>query len=424
MILAKTAIEFSVQPGGLIHIVQDGVDLARGPVGVLFYLALVVPFWITPQRWRALYLTASSLLLALVTVGHAFTATIAVLAVVGFVLIRTMATARGYMPAVTVLIAGYAALLLWPQPYWLPAVADPLYFYLHWAGIGYMFLRTLHVLNDRVNHRIGPPAFSDWLAYILFAPCLRMGPIYRYDDFHEQLHGNLAADRQLGAAAARIVGGLFRLGLLGVLVHRFPLNRFFNEPETFSTAEFLLCIYLTPMSIYLWISGYVDLAVGIGRAMGMRVPENFNYPWLSLNLPEFWRRWHITLGLWLKDYIYKPLRRREWSFGWAVMATFVFCGIWHAPLWCYILWGASQGVGMVICRVWQQFWQRQRAEQTQLFTCVLGLRLVDTPVSTLLAWLVTYNYVIATIVMVMDIDHAGRLVGLHFCRLMAGLIPG
>jgi D-alanyl-lipoteichoic acid acyltransferase DltB (MBOAT superfamily) len=172
LILAKTAIEFAIRPEGWIHSVQGGFDVPRGPVGVLFYLVFVPLFWIVPRRLRAQYLVISSLLLTVATVGPAFTVTLAALAVGGFVVVRLLAKGRSYWAGLALLVGGYSSLILHPQPAWLPPVKDPLFFYVHWAGIGYLFLRTVHVLNDVSRLKLAPPRLGEWLSYLLFAPTL------------------------------------------------------------------------------------------------------------------------------------------------------------------------------------------------------------------------------------------------------------
>lgn len=421
--ILASIIEFDIRPEGWIHCVQAGLDVPRGPIGVLVYLAFVPLFWLVPTRWRSRFLTVSSLLLALMTVGHAFAVTLAVLSLAGFAIVRSLSHPRRYWYGVTLLVGSYAVLIVYPQPPWLPPVEQSLHFYVHWAGIGYMFLKTLHVLNDRCRARLSPPPLWDWLGYILFAPTLRMGPIYRYGEFAEQIQGDLARDRRLGQAAWRIVSGLFRLGLLGVLVDHFNPDVLFLDPASLSPWRFVISIYLAPFSFFLWFSGCTELAIGVGRAMGFTVPENFNYPWFAVNIAEFWRRWHITLGAWLRDYIFNPLVRRRWHFFWAFTITFLLCGLWHANNWCYVIWGTSQGVGLAVMRMWTQYWKRQRSANTPLHRRLKAARLIDTWVSTALAWLLTFHFEIVTLMIGVDIHHAGKRVALHAAELLGSLIP-
>ena len=423
LILAASPITFAVRPEGWIHSIQGGFDVPRGPVGVLIYLCFVPFFWIVPRRWRAHYLVFSSLLLTLATVGPAFVLTLSILALAGWALVRAFAEDRLYWAGLILLVGAYAAVILHPQPAWLPAVDEPLYFYVHWAGLGYMFLKTVHVLNERSRHKLGPIGMWDWLAYILFAPSLRMGPLYRYPDFTEQMHGDLARHRQLGQAAKRMLSGIIRLVILAALVDRknFPIDVLLNDPWQLSNPAFVLRIYLAPLCFFLWLSGYIELGIGIGRAMGFVVPENFNYPWFSVNIAEFWQRWHITLGSWLRDYVFNPLIRRRWHYFWAFTLTFLLCGLWHGNYWCYVIWGTAQGVGLAVLRLWSQYWKSQRTRQTPLFRRLLAWRLVNSPLNAGAAWLLTFHYEVATILIGMDLQHAGRNVGLRAWQAVAQL---
>ena len=411
MILAE-AFEIAFRPDGWVHFVVEGRSVTRGPVGVLLYLALVPAYWFVPRAHRSAYLIASSLLLALVTLGHAYTITLAALALIGLAVVRGCGTPARRRLGAGLLVAWFTALLLYPQPPWLPQARETelLYFYLHWAGIGYLFLKTLHVLADVAAGRTPQPAAGDFLAYLLFAPTLRMGPIYRYGEFTRQLHGDPRRYRNPGTAALRLCTGLLRLGIMMALLEQFPLEQLFHEPQTLSAGELVVRIYLAPMTFYLWVSGYIDLTISVGRTMGFAVPENFNYPWRATDISDFWRRWHITLGDWLRDYIFIPLVRRRWHFAVAFIATFLFIGIWHAPWPCYLLWGLGQGIGLTVRRFWLQFWKRRRQGGSPLYQRLARARLVGSPVSIALSWLVTFHYEIATLTIGIDVHHAGRLI--------------
>ncbi len=413
-LMLGAAAEWALRPDGLIHLVQDGHDLPRGPLGALLYL-LFVPFywWIQPSS-RTGYLIATSLVLAFLTLGPAYMAAVLGLSLLGLIVLKTCARPDRLAAGIALLSVVYVAWIVWPQPRWLPPVQHPLYFYLHWAGIGYIFLKSVHVLVEVAKGRLVRPAARDYIAYLLFAPTLRMGPIYRYPEFEAQLHDDPRRYRDLGAAAIRITVGLVRLGLMAVMLDNFPIAGLFEEPWTLPTARFLGTMYAAPLSIYLWISGYVDLSIGVGIAMGFRVPENFRYPWRSISLAEFWRRWHLTLGAWLRDYVYIPLggSRRHVFFNYFV--TFLFCGVWHGLYVSYVCWGISQGVGLGLGRLWNQYWTRQREAATPLYARLARWKLAGSPLTVAAAWLLTFHYQILTIVWFMDENHAGRRV---FARL-------
>ncbi len=459
---------------GFLHLLQDGHDLPRGPLGLLLYLPLAVLFWIVPPHRRVNYLTASSLALLLVTLGPGYTAMLLLLALLGLVLVRSCGRPGRIAPGILLCAVVYAGFIAFPQPPFIPPIRtptlrEPLYFYLHWAGIGYVFLKTVHVLVDTAQHKMTAPPLREFLAYLLFAPTVRMGPIYRYPEFAEQLASlagpppaltpqlpdsrsrlpdgtyacempahrrsrpaggtcpqelheqhQLTGDRDFGAAAIRIVFGLVRLGVMSAMLKNFPIDRLFDAPWTLPPYRFVGCLYAAPMSIYLWISGYVDISIGMGLIMGFRVPENFQYPWKAASLAEFWRRWHITLGSWLRDYLYIPLggNRRHVFLNYFI--TFLFCGVWHGLYLSYALWGMSQGVGLAVNRMWALYWKRHREAGSRLYQQLARLRIVNSPVNTLAAWLLTFHYQILTIAWFMDEEHAGRRVFLWLAQMLTG----
>ncbi len=405
------AIELGWTTGGWIHFAVQGHDVVRGPLGVLCYLPLIIPWWLTARRYRAVYLWASSLLLALLTLGPGYTLTIAVLTGLGWLMVKHTASRRWQWLRITVLTVLYAGLLVWPQPFWLPPVERPLYFYLHWAGIGYIYLKTLHVLSDVSAGRLAKPTMNDFCAFLLFAPTIRMGPIYRFHDFRTQMYGHLPDRLRIGTAFFRFFTGLLRLGFMTYLTTRFPIRETFAHPEQLGTWELVLAIYAAPISIYLWISGYIDLSISLGRLMGFKVPENFNYPWSAVSIADFWRRWHITLGAWLRDYIYIPLGGNRRHVFLNYLATFGFVGVWHGLYVSYICWGLSQGIGLGIRRLWSRYWDKQCEQFTPLYRRLEGLHLVAGSFNTALCWLLTFHYQILTIAWFMDEEHTGLRVG-------------
>ncbi|UCD27910.1 MAG: MBOAT family protein [Planctomycetota bacterium] len=417
MILATT-IQFAFRPDGLIHFMQDGYDLPRGPLGLLLYLPFVGLFWLIRPKYRTAYLILSSLLLSLITLGHGYTLAIAALAIIGLIFVREFAIPARPWPGIAILTVIYAALLYCPQPSWLPPVEKPFYFYLHWAGIGFIFLKTVHVIFDVSNGKLPAPTTGGFLAYLLFAPTLRMGPIYRYDDFSQQLQDNHLRNLKIGGGLLRIFVGLVRLGIMAVVMDKFPFDTLFANPQNMSFGQMMPLLYAAPMSIYLWISGYIDLSIGIGRLMGFRVPENFNYPWRATSIAEFWRRWHITLGAWLRDYLYIPLggNRRHVPINYIII--FLFTAVWHGTYLGYICWGLSQGIGMTVWRYWSRYWQKQRENNTQFYRIFARARLVNSPINIGLAWLLSFHYQIVTIAWFMDENHQLRLVGQRFIELL------
>ncbi|MBN1491905.1 MAG: hypothetical protein JXA69_18480, partial [Phycisphaerae bacterium] len=363
-------------------------DILRGPAGALGYLLFIPLYWWNPRRWTTGFLVTTSLLWALLTLGPAYVAWLALLVGGGWLALRaatrpsveTASRPAGPWRTVLMLLAiAYTLLLLWPQPL-LPPVQQPLYFYLQWAGIGYIFLKLYHLVLDVSHGRLARPSPGTYAAYLLFAPTLRMGPIYRAGDFTEQLANRPACFQpaDLPPAFGRILLGLIRWGAVMVLRERFPAEAVFGRPETLVGWELIAGIYAWPTAIFLWISGYADIAVGLGRLMGFRVPENFNYPWVATGLRDFWRRWHMTLGAWLRDFLYIPLGGNRRHVFVNFLITFGFCGLWHGLYPSYFAWGLSQAIGLYINRRWNEYWQGHRDRQSACYRWLRRWRLIDT----------------------------------------------
>ena len=228
----------------------------------------------------------------------------------------------------------------------LPEFALPL-------GISFVTFTLIAYLVDVYRGRY-PVERRLWLlaGLVLFFPHLIAGPILRPHDLLPQLSHPNSALRNL---RARIIFGLaiFSLGLLKKLVFADPIAEFvdnvYASGNGVSAAEYLLAIYGFSLQIYCDFSGYTDMALGAAMALGIRLPRNFRQPYASKSISEFWRRWHITLSSWLRDYVYIPLggnrvgRPREFA---NVVITMAIGGLWHGANWTFILWGVIHGLAI------------------------------------------------------------------------------
>ena len=201
-------------------------------------------------------------------------------------------------------------------------------------------------------------SFWDFMLYIMLFPKMIAGPIVR---FHE-IAGQLSAQ---GRAAFDTVdqklAGLFRFGL-GLAKKVLIANTlgeqadaiFRLDPATLSAPHAWLGAVAYTFQIYFDFSGYSDMAIGLGRMMGFQFPENFNHPYISRSITEFWQRWHITLGRWMRDYLYIPLGgnrvapSRLYINLWTV---FILSGFWHGAAWNFVAWGAYHGLFLVLDRL-------------------------------------------------------------------------
>lgn len=214
-------------------------------------------------------------------------------------------------------------------------------------GISFYTFRTISYIVDVYKGKLQPTdSLLEYLFFISFFPCLIAGPIVRANELLPQIRQNKPATRTM------VYGGLWMV-LLGVLKKAVAadyiaqyVNIAFGNPTGYSGVELLMAILGYTMQIYCDFSGYSDMAIGIASIMGFRLPKNFDFPYLSRNVTEFWRRWHMTLSFWLRDYIYISLggnrrgKRRQYF---NLMATMLIGGLWHGAAWKFIFWGAGHG---------------------------------------------------------------------------------
>ena len=226
-------------------------------------------------------------------------------------------------------------------------------------AVSYFLLRALSLWFDLYKCRLTEaPTLLGTLNYLLFFPTLVSGPIDRYGRFRQ----NFTAPPLLDASVLEMVLwrgvlGLFKKVVLAdsLISLAYPAGPgALQHLQSMSCGEVWVAFYAYAARIYLDFSGYSDLAIAMGLSLGVRVPENFNAPYLARNITEFWRRWHITLSEWLRDYIFLPtglfltrgmLRGQSISAGFcAAFLAFSLCGLWHGLEWHFLIWGMMHGI--------------------------------------------------------------------------------
>ena len=192
----------------------------------------------------------------------------------------------------------------------------------------------------------------DVLLYISFFPHLVAGPIVRAHEFLPQLASpRRAEDFAFGENLLLILGGLLKkMVIANYLAVRF-VDPVFIDPSQFSRFDLVMAVYAYAIQIYADFSAYTDIAIGVAALLGYRFPQNFNQPYRALGIGDFWRRWHITLSNWLRDYLYIPLGgNRSGRIGTArnLMLTMLLGGLWHGANWTFLIWGALHGAALVV----------------------------------------------------------------------------
>jgi alginate O-acetyltransferase complex protein AlgI len=243
---------------------------------------------------------------------------------------------------------------------------------LPWLGFSYIAFRLLHILRDHAQGRLPSLSLRDTMNYVLFFPALSAGPIDRVERFRRDFDTPPVLSAQMGVEGGkRIVVGAFKKFVLADSLAYFALTAV-NTSQVNSTAWLWVMLYAYAFRLYLDFSGYTDIAIGIGRIMGVTLPENFNRPYLKPNITAFWTSWHITLAQWFRGYFFNPLTRALRSakvrLSTAVivfvgqLSTMTLIGLWHGITWNFLLWGLWHGIGLFIHNRWVD-WQRSHADR-------------------------------------------------------------
>jgi alginate O-acetyltransferase complex protein AlgI len=196
----------------------------------------------------------------------------------------------------------------------------------------------------------------DMLLYMSFFPQLVAGPIVRAAYFLPQLARPSPEAIPIAAALLLILGGLFKKVVVANYLATGLVDPVFSAPTSYGGPDLLLATYGYAVQIYCDFSAYSDMAIGLAALLGFRFPANFNQPYRAQYLREFWRRWHISLSTWLRDYLYRPLggnRRGRFKTYRNVMLTMLLGGIWHGAGWKFVAWGALHGGGLAVERIFE-----------------------------------------------------------------------
>ena len=226
-------------------------------------------------------------------------------------------------------------------------------------GISFFIFQSVAYVVD-VYRRDTEPAqsFPEYLSFITFFPTLVAGPILRAKQWLPQLRSHVTLDAEMGGQALFLISiGLIKKIAIADYLSANLVARVFDFPERFSALEVLAAIYGYALQIYADFSGYSDIAIGSALLLGFTLPENFNAPYRSHNLPEFWRRWHISLSTWLRDYVFFTIvgrRARHAAMLYCgLIVTMLIGGLWHGPTWTFVLWGLLHGVGLALARAYE-----------------------------------------------------------------------
>ena len=239
------------------------------------------------------------------------------------------------------------------------------------VGISFFVFQSLSYTIDIYRRQLRPlDRWTDYLFYLSFFPQLVAGPIVRAKDFIPQIRRPLHVSREMfGTGVFLILTGLFKKAIVSDYISLNFVDRIFDEPLLYSGFECLAGIYGYALQIYCDFSGYSDMAIGIALLLGFRFPKNFDSPYKAATITEFWRRWHISLSTWLRDYLYIPLggnRKGRVRTYINLLITMLLGGLWHGAAVRFVLWGALHGAALALHKLWLKFVPRAKATGAEM----------------------------------------------------------
>ncbi|HYV61705.1 MAG TPA: MBOAT family O-acyltransferase [Bryobacteraceae bacterium] len=222
----------------------------------------------------------------------------------------------------------------------------------------YAFQALTYTIDLYDRNTPGTRSYLAHLAAVSFFPTILAGPITRVSTLLEQFEKREPLEAAQGGRGLFLIGlGLIKKLMIADYLGGNLVNRVFDFPNLYTGAENLIAVYSYTLQLYYDFSGYTDIALGSALLLGIQLPVNFNRPYAAHSIADFWRRWHITLSNWLRDYLYfsLPGLQSKWKiFTYMnLLITMVLGGLWHGQSWNFVIWGALHGLGLVTVRLWQ-----------------------------------------------------------------------
>jgi alginate O-acetyltransferase complex protein AlgI len=344
---------------------------------------MVLAFWLLPHRFRSIFLLVASLFFYMNWLPiYGFL--IAALTVTNYLLGQAISRGNRSGLYLTVGIIFNLAILsyykyadfaieswnkatltfgpllqLQPQ-----AISFPLQHILLPLGISFFVFEFIHYLTDVYKGSKPIANFVNFSLFASFFPSQIAGPIKRYQDFIRQLDcPRVFSAEALERGLRLILQGLFKK--VAIADNLAPIvSAGFSNASTLGGLEAWVAACAFAVQIYCDFSGYTDMGRGSAIMLGFDLPDNFNWPYIAKNLPDFWKRWHISLSSWLRDYLYIPLGGSKCSVSRRhsnLMITMLLGGLWHGASWHYVVWGAFHGIGLVFCHSYDALVKRESA---------------------------------------------------------------
>ncbi|MDP9079115.1 MAG: MBOAT family protein [Bacteroidota bacterium] len=341
---------------------------------IIFFIAVVTAFYLTPFKWRWLLLLAASCYFYMAYIPVyililAFTITIDYF--VGIYLERTTGRAKKLLLVISILsnigilgfykyynfIAGNISVLLTHIGY---HGSIPLSHFILPIGLSFHTFQALsYIIEVYRGTQKAERHFGIYALYVMFFPQMVAGPIERPQNIIYQFYEKQTLNIDNISSGLRLMlRGFFKKLVVADRIAIY-VNAVYKDPLHHDGKTVLVATFLFAFQIYCDFSGYSDIALGAARVLGFKLLTNFNQPYLARNVSEFWKRWHISLTTWFRDYLYIPMGGNRVTLPMAyfnLLVVFVISGLWHGASWNFVIWGALNGVYLIFLRLTRKFW--------------------------------------------------------------------
>jgi D-alanyl-lipoteichoic acid acyltransferase DltB (MBOAT superfamily) len=227
------------------------------------------------------------------------------------------------------------------------------------VGISYVAFRLSYMVLEVRNGLAPMPTLSEHMSYSFFVPIMSVGPISRYSVFRQSLYATDRKKTPIGECLLRILVGITKYLFLASLIEQIAYSGLLFDNHPHRWIDLVVAAVAFYIYLYLNFSGYCDMAIGTAGLLGIQIDENFNDPFRSRNIQEFWNRWHITLSVYLRDTVFSPMSKAlirkmgpksaSHAIAITIFTVFVIIGAWHGLTWNFLIFGAIHGVGVVCC---------------------------------------------------------------------------
>ncbi len=267
----------------------------------------------------------------------------------------------------------------------------------HQLGIAYSLFRILALVLDvgrGLTIEANPLHF--WMLQF-FSPTFFHGPIERYQEFKQKIELPLPVDKKVVEQNLLRLGGAFFKMYLVQNTMMLPWQEYWDTPQHFSYLQLVWAFYARAFSFYLMVSAANDMAIACCRMIGIKLNENYHYPYFRRNLAEFWANWHMSVTRFLRDYLYIPLGGNRHHLYRNTLIVLLVIGLWHDTTWAFLIWGLWHGLGLIVFRKWKKFWERvEKNEKTNLLSTIQKTARNYPKLSSGISILLTFHYVAAS----------------------------